>query len=149
MLLYNLRLLQTISSLAIRPKGVIALDEHVIPKTGKEIEGVDYFYSTTHNKEILGLSMITTHYYGGPFEYPLDCLLYRRPLELEKRHHSKRYVPKNELARHLIHEYHAMGFPCKIWDCYPHITRMWTCWARNGRLFADFTRRSLAPGLPP
>ncbi len=96
MLLYNLRSLQTITSLAIRPKGVIALDEHVIPKTGKEIEGVDYFYSTAHNKEILGLSMITTHYYGGPFEYPLDCLLYRRPQELEKRHHSERYVPKNE-----------------------------------------------------
>mgnify|MGYP005669706293 CR=1 FL=1 len=68
MLLYNLCSLQTIPSLAIRPKGVIALDEHVIPKTDKEIEGVDYFYSTTHNKEILGLSMITTHYYGGPFE---------------------------------------------------------------------------------
>ncbi|MHA1843804.1 MAG: transposase [Promethearchaeota archaeon] len=79
MFLYNFRSLQTIPSLAIRPKGVIALDEHVIPKMGKEIEGVDYFYSTTHNKGILGLSMITTHYYGGPFEYPLDCLLYRRP----------------------------------------------------------------------
>ena len=115
MFLYNFRSLQTIPSLAIRPKGVIALDEHVIPKMGKEIEGVDYFYSTTHNKGILGLSMITTHYYGGPFEYPLDCLLYRRPQELEKRHHSERYVPKNELARQLIQEYHAMGFPCKTW----------------------------------
>ncbi|MHA1726678.1 MAG: hypothetical protein ACTSXH_17880, partial [Promethearchaeota archaeon] len=67
MLLYNLRSLQTIPSLAIRSEGLIALGEHVIPKTGRKIEGVDYFYSTTHNKEILGLSMIITHYYGDTF----------------------------------------------------------------------------------
>ncbi|MHA1729285.1 MAG: hypothetical protein ACTSWY_11210 [Promethearchaeota archaeon] len=79
MRLYNLRSLQTIPSLVILSKGVIAFDEHFIPKTDKEIKGMDYFYSLTHNKEILGLFMICTHYYGSSFEYPLDCLLYRHP----------------------------------------------------------------------
>lgn len=115
MLLYNLKSLQKIPSLAVRSHGVIALDEHNIPKTGKHIEGVDYFYSTTLDKEILGLSMINTHYYGGTTEYPLDCLLYRRPQELEKCQTPELYVPKNELARQLIQKYHAMGFPCKTW----------------------------------
>ncbi|MHA1726083.1 MAG: transposase [Promethearchaeota archaeon] len=120
MLLYNLRTLQTIPSLAIRSEGVIAPDEYVILKMGKNIEGVDYFYSTTYNKKILGLSIITTHYYGGSSEYPLDCLLYRRPWELEKRHHSELHVPENELARQLIQKSHIMGFPCKtlVMDSY-------------------------------
>lgn len=115
MLLHNLQALQKISTLAMRPSGVVSIDEHVIPKTGKHIEGVDYFYSTSENKEILGLSMINTHYYGGSFEYPIDCLLYRRLQELEKWGKQELHVPKNEIARQLIRSYHELGLPCKVW----------------------------------
>jgi len=111
----NLEKLQEVSSLAIRSTGVIALDEHVIPKSGTHIEGVDYFHTSAGEKDILGLSMISTHYYGGAVEYPLDRDLYRREQELEKWGKEQLYRPKNEIARNLIRKYHALGMSCKTW----------------------------------
>ncbi|KKN13927.1 hypothetical protein LCGC14_1001330 [marine sediment metagenome] len=45
----NFKKLQEIPRIAIKSTGVIALDEHIIPKTGKHIEGVDYFHTTSGN----------------------------------------------------------------------------------------------------
>lgn len=115
LLTMNFKKLQEVPGLAIKPTGVIALDEHIIPKTGKHIEGVDYFHTSSGEKNILGLSMISTHYYGGAVEYPLDRDLYRRQQELEKWGKEHLYRPKNEIARDLIRRSHALGVSCKIW----------------------------------
>ena len=115
LLTMSLKKLQEIPGLAIKPTGVIALDEHIIPKTGKHIEGVDYFHTSSGEKNILGLSMISTHYYGGAMEYPLDRDLYRRQQELQKWGKEHLYRPKNEIARELIRRYHALGVSCKTW----------------------------------
>jgi len=115
LLTMSLKKLQEIPGLAIKPTGVIALDEHIIHKTGKHIEGVDYFHTSSGEKNILGLSMISTHYYGGAVEYPLDRDIYRRQQELEKWGKEHLYRPKNEIARELIRRYHALGVPCKTW----------------------------------
>jgi len=111
----NFKKLQEIPRIAIKATGVIALDEHIIPKTGKHIEGVDYFHTTSGDKNILGLSMISTHYYGGKIEYPIDRDIYRRQQELEKWDKEELYRSKNEIARELIRKYHEMGVPCKTW----------------------------------
>jgi SRSO17 transposase len=111
----NLKKLQEVPGLAIRSNGVIALDEHVIPKSGKNIEGVDYFHTSAGEKNILGLSMISTHYYGGAVEYPIDRDLYRRQQELEKWGKEHLYRPKNEIARALVRKYHNLGVPCTTW----------------------------------
>ncbi len=111
----NFKKLQEIPRIAIKSAGVIALDEHIIPKTGKHIEGVDYFHTTSGDKNILGLSMISTHYYGGKIEYPIDRDLYRRQQELEKWGTEELYRSKNEIARELIRKYDELGVPCKTW----------------------------------
>jgi len=111
----NLKKLQEVPGLAIRSSGVIALDEHIIPKAGKHIEGVDYFHTSAGQKDILGLSLISTHYYGGAVEYPLDRDLFRRQQELEKWGKQALYRSKNEIARSLIRRYHQLGLPCKTW----------------------------------
>jgi len=111
----NLKKLQEVPGLAIRPSGVIALDEHIIPKAGKHIEGVDYFHTSAGQKDILGLSLISTHYYGGAVEYPLDRDLFRRQQELEKWGKQALYRSKNEIARSLIRRYHQLGLPCTTW----------------------------------
>jgi len=115
LLMENLKKLQEVPGLAIRSSGVIALDEHIIPKSGTHIEGVDYFHTSAGQKDILGLSMIRTHYYGGSVEYPLDRDLYRRQQELEKWGKEHLYRPKNEIARELIRRYHQLGVPCTTW----------------------------------
>lgn len=111
----NLKKLQEIPRIAFKSKGVIVLDEHIIPKTGKHIEGVDYFHTTSGDKNILGLSMISTHYYGGKIEYPIDRDLYHRQQELEKWGKEELYRSKNEIARELIRKYHEIGVLCKTW----------------------------------
>ena len=111
----NFKQLQTIPGLQALPSGVISLDEHIIPKTGKSIEGVDYFHVNSGAKNTLGLSMISTHYYGGKIEYPIDRDIYRRLQELEKYGKEETYRSKNEIARQLIHRCHEMGIPCNTW----------------------------------
>lgn len=111
----NFKKLQEIPRLAIKSTGVIALDEHIIPKTGTHMEGVDYFHTNTGDKNILGLSMISTHYYGGKIEYPMDRDIYRRQQELEKWGKEAAFRSKNDVARALIRNYAELGAPCKIW----------------------------------
>ena len=115
LLTMNVKKMQEVPGLAIKSTGVIALDEHIIPKTGKCIEGVDYFHTSSGEKNILGLSMINTHYYGGAVEYPIDRDIYRRQQELEKWGKEHLYRPKNEIARDLIRRYHELGVSCKTW----------------------------------
>ena len=112
--------LQTIPGLAEKADGVMSLDEHIISKSGKEIEGVDYFYSPAEDKTVLGLSMISTHYYGGKVEYLTDFLFFRRLEELESYNKEAKYKKKNEIARELIRATIAAGSPCQYWavDCY-------------------------------
>lgn len=112
--------IQTIPGLAEKPDGVMSLDEHIIGKTGKDLEGVDYFYSPADRKTILGLSMISTHYYGGKVEYPTDFQFFRRLEELESYKKGADYKKKNEIARELIRANIEAGSPCQYWamDCY-------------------------------
>ena len=114
-LMNNFKQLQAIPGLKIKSTGVISLDEHIIPKTGKHIEGVDYFHVNPGEKYTLGLSMISTHYYGGKIEYPIDLAIYRRQRELEKHGKEELYRSKNEIARELISKYDELGVPCKTW----------------------------------
>jgi len=106
--------------LAIKSTGVVVLDEHIIPKTGDQIEGVDYFYAPAEKKTVLGVSLISTHYFGGKIEYPLDRKFFRREQELQKWGMPADYLPKNEIARLLIQRFSARHLPCKTWvmDCY-------------------------------
>lgn len=91
----NFKKLQEVPGLVIKSIGVIALDEHIIPKTGKHIEGVDYFHASLGEKDTHGFSMISTHYYGGKVEYPIDRDIYRRQQELEKWGKEELYRSKN------------------------------------------------------
>jgi hypothetical protein len=82
--------------------GILSLDEHVIPHSSDEMEGVDWFYSTTEDKKILGLSTITTHYFRGGVEYPVSFTFYRRWEELEKHGATELYKEKNQIAREML-----------------------------------------------
>lgn len=78
------------------------MDEHVIPHSSDDIEGAGYFYSTTENKSILGMSLIMMHYYDAGKEYPVFFKYYRKKDELAKWHKEEEFREKNEIARDLI-----------------------------------------------
>ncbi|MCF2141398.1 MAG: hypothetical protein K9W44_15170 [Candidatus Lokiarchaeota archaeon] len=49
--------------LQMKKTSMIAIDEHIIQHSSNDIEGVDYFYSTTKNGKKLVMSLIMGHYY--------------------------------------------------------------------------------------
>jgi hypothetical protein len=94
--------LQQNARMAMRPEGFISLDEHVIPHISENIEGVGAFYSTTTNSTIIGMSLITTHYYDASKEYPVFFRYYRKMDELQKWNKESEFKEKNDIARDLI-----------------------------------------------
>ena len=94
--------IQEDTKLAMKPDGVMVLDEHIIPHSSDEMEGVSWFHSTSENKKILGMSAITLHYYRRDVEYPVDYMFYRRWEELKKWHAEADYAEKNEIGRTLL-----------------------------------------------
>lgn len=99
----------------ILQSGFMILDEHILEKTGENIEGVDYFYSTRENKPILGLSMINTHYWDNRKEFPGLFDIYRRERELKKYGKEANYRKKNDIARDLIQKIYNSGCKSKFW----------------------------------
>lgn len=94
--------IQKNARMAMRPDGYISIDEHVIPHTSTDIEGAGYFYSTSEDKNIIGMSLISTHYYDSGKEYPVFFKYYRKKDELEKWHKESDFLEKNQIARELV-----------------------------------------------
>ena len=94
--------LQEGPAMAMKPQGVISIDEHIIPHSSKKIEGVGYFYSTTRGDVALGMSLISSHYFGDNLEYPLLHDFFRKQDELEASGMADQYRPKNQVVRDMI-----------------------------------------------
>ncbi len=86
-----LKMFQEVPYLAFKKSGVLSLDEHIIGKSGEKIEGVDYYYSPVEKKNILGLYMISVHYYDDKKEYPIIFDIYRKK-SYWKNIKKKRYI---------------------------------------------------------
>jgi len=89
-------------ALSMKHVGAISIDEHLLPHTSKNIEGVGYFYSTTLDDTTLALSMIASHYYDQSKEYPVYFTFYRKKDELEAHGKQDLYKEKNQIARDMI-----------------------------------------------
>jgi transposase len=94
--------LQNIQTFRMKRSGFISIDEHISSHCSDNIEGVSYFYSTSHKKPILGQFMISAHYYGTKIEYPVDFSFYRRKEELQKYELEHLHKKKNELFREIV-----------------------------------------------
>jgi hypothetical protein len=94
--------IQDDSALKMREDGILVLDEHVIPHSSEDMEGVSWFHSTTVGTRILGHSMISVHYYRKDVEYPIDFTFYRRLEELQARGAEAIFKEKNDIARALF-----------------------------------------------
>ena len=103
-----IRNIQTDPHLRMKKTGVISIDEHIIPHSSPEMEGVAPFYSTTKRSIENGLSMIMAHYYTKGLEYPVSFEGYRREDELEKWGKSDQFREKNEIVRGMIEKLTAL-----------------------------------------
>lgn len=107
--------LQEDTKIRMRPGGVLSLDEHIIPHSSEEMEGVDYLYSTTERKSILGTSLLAVHYFSKSAEYPVDFAFYRRYQDLQKWGKEDAFEEKNEVGRNLMTRVSAMQDNPRTW----------------------------------
>ncbi len=66
-----------------RNGGMLILDDSLIEKTGKRIEGVGYLFDHTQNKNILCHNIVSTHYVNGN-QTPMHFELYQKKETAEK-----------------------------------------------------------------
>ena len=94
--------IQQDQKLRMKKDGVLVLDEHILPHTSKNIEGVGSFYSTEKKGVELGLSMLMVYYYCNGVEYPVEMNFYRKQEELQLKGIKNQFQEKNPLAMQLI-----------------------------------------------
>ena len=101
--------------LAMKKSGVLIIDEHIVPHTSKDIEGVDYFHSTTEDGPVLGMSLLAVHYYSERVEYPADFAFYRRERELQERGEESEFSKKNAIAREFYSTFATVANAPDLW----------------------------------
>lgn len=114
----RIRLLQKHPQTRWNKSGVVSIDDSIVHKTGKKIEGVDYVFDHAENKPTLGFDVVTTHYVDVKKDYPLDMRLYLREKTLkENKELAKKFTFKTRitLACELVDEAERRKIPVKIY----------------------------------
>ncbi len=115
-----LKTYQKIPELSIDEDGLYILDEHIIRIWSNKIEGIDYFYSTSENKMVKGVSELSVHYYSKKIEYPVIYDIFKRKEDSEKYNKEGQFRNKNEIAKNLIKETIEINNKCKNWSFDPY-----------------------------
>jgi len=82
--------------------GLLIIDDSILEKTGKKMEGTSYHYSNSKKKSINGHNLVTSHYKDDKKDYPLHFELYRRKQELEAAGELDKFKTKIAIAIELI-----------------------------------------------
>lgn len=96
----RLELLQTKEKTRWKHYGIIAIDDTIAHKTGKDMEGADWFYDHSSGKNVLGHNIVTAHYIDNMTGYPIDYRLYYK--EGSEFANKEGFKTKIQLALELI-----------------------------------------------
>ena len=91
--------------------GILIIDDTLSEKSGKDIEGVGWFWDHTQNKHILAHNIVSTHYIAGSFHLPLDFELYRRREDCPSK---KEFRTKVQIAKELVEKAVSYGLPISV-----------------------------------
>jgi hypothetical protein len=92
-----------------KPWGIVAIDDTLCHKTGKDIEGVGEFYDHAEGKCVMAHNLVTSHYSDKEISYPLDYRLYHKDGSETAKAYGFR--TKIELCIELIHDAMARHVP--------------------------------------
>lgn len=81
----------------------LAIDDSLVEKTGKQMEGVDYHYSHSAGRTVLGHVWVTAHLIVLGQSYPVSWKLYLRQATCEAMGFS--FASKLELAQAILREF--------------------------------------------
>lgn len=105
----RLELLQESNKTKWKPWGVVALDDTLCHKTGKNIECTGKFWDHVENRYVIGHNLITSHYTDKEISYPIDYRLYHR--DGSDAAEKFGFKTKIQLAVDLIHDAMSRDVP--------------------------------------
>ncbi len=108
----RLELLQTRKKTRWKSYGIIAIDDTILHKTGKDMEGADWFFDHSTGKMVLGHNIVTAHYMDDLTSYPIDYRLYHK--EGSEIALKEGFRTKIELAKELINDCVDRDIPVNI-----------------------------------
>lgn len=118
----RLELLQSLKETRWRREGVIAIDDTLLPKTGKEIPGAGKLWDHDSNSYVHAQCLVTSHYVDREKDYPLGFRQYFKHGSREAERSGFR--TKVELAMELVDECEGLEFPAEnyVFDAW-YLTR--------------------------
>jgi hypothetical protein len=78
----RLALLQSLPGSAMKPKGVLSLDDTLLTHYGKHFDKIAYLYDSTHECYVWAHNLVNLHYSDDLTDYPINCRLWE-PAELD------------------------------------------------------------------
>lgn len=84
----------------------LAIDDSLVEKTGKQMDGVDYHYSHSAGQTVLGHVWVTAHLVVLGQSYPVSWKLYRRQAMCEEQ--GVEFLSKPELAQAILREFEPL-----------------------------------------
>jgi putative transposase len=136
-------------SLVDRRRGYLVIDDVVIGKSGRFIEGIKYLFCPSENKKMLALNVVVLGWSDGKTFIPLTFRFWKKPLaDPPKRRRGRKTKPaaqqgpvrafdgtpfktKIELAIDMLHWAHQRGFAPQavLFDCY-YLTHRVISWLK-------------------
>ena len=78
----RLALWQSLPGSAMKPKGVLSLDDTLLTHYGKHFDKIAYLYDSTHECYVWAHNLVNLHYSDDLTDYPINCRLWE-PAELD------------------------------------------------------------------
>jgi hypothetical protein len=136
-------------SLVDRRKGYLVIDDVVIGKTGRFIDGIKYLFCPSEDRKLLALNAVVLGWTDGKVFIPLTFRFWKKPLvDPPKRRRGRKakrpveqgpvrafddtqFKTKIELAIDMLHWAHQRGFTPQavLFDCY-YLTKRVTTWLK-------------------
>jgi|YelNatPaOPRAMG01_1025707.scaffolds.fasta_scaffold50354_3 hypothetical protein len=82
---------------SVEKDGVLAIDDTIVEKTGKHIEGANWIFDHSVGKNVFGMQLATCTFSGKYGFYPIFADIYRRLESLEREKKEDEYLTKIDM----------------------------------------------------
>lgn len=111
--LKRLESLQSLKEIRWRKNGVVAIDDTLLPKTGKKMPGAAKFWDHNTNSYVYAQCIVTSHYVDRDKDYPIYLKQYLKRGSPEAAVHG--FKTKVELALEHVDYCETLGSPVKTY----------------------------------
>ncbi len=93
----------------VEKDGILAIDDTIVEKTGKNIEGAGWIFDHSKGRSVWGIQFVTSVLSGDYGIYPVSAIIYQRKEMLEKENRENEYRSKIEIQKENIEKCISSG----------------------------------------